>query len=315
MRDYTYATARVTALAQRLLAETEIEHALQNGYGELVSLLEGRGYTVTDGEVGTDVAERKLWELMSELVGDDVLRVLKLPNDYRNIKTAVRSLYLNADGSGMLADNGNIDKAFLYDKLVNGDFSELPRDITECFAAAYEYLKQTDNVSGTDILIDKIMFDKIYRTARGVKEQCLTKYVEYLIDLYNLKTVRRCVERGYDITATERAMSPLGTLNIRELSETTVKGYEGIARYMQGTAYSLGENYVKRSSAAFENWCDGFLLSKLKELAFDRFSLAPILYYLCAKEREIMVVRLLAFGLKNKINGERLGVRVRLQYV
>ena len=101
-KDYTYEVARIRTLELSLLNSAALEQLLAaRTYEEALHLLADRGYgdpdlPLTSGDL-LAAEERKTWDQVMELT-DDVseLKVLKLANDYHNLKAAVKLSYTGA---------------------------------------------------------------------------------------------------------------------------------------------------------------------------------------------------------------------------
>lgn len=309
MRDYTYAAARIKALESGLLSAREIDGIIQSGsYDELVSLLDGRGYIVENGIADIARAEREMWDLICELADKDVVRVLRTPQDYFNIKVAVRCAFRNIEGEQMLARNGNEDADVLYDVIASGDFDMLGGAIRECVETAYDYLFRTGDGAGTDIIIDKAMLERMWHGAVATRDKYLIRYIEILTDLYNIKAILRCLVRNADSETVTRAIIPLGTLKVRRMG--TVIDTDGLRTELAATPYSRLCDVLDKTEIEFEKRCEEFILSQLLCFDEDIFSLAPILYYLKAKEREFKLVRILTFGIRNNLSESLMRARV-----
>ena len=113
----------------------------------------------------------------------------------------------------------------------------------------------------------------------------------------------------------ENALFDGGTLDFSELSREAAAGIDAVYEYVETTVYADGIEYMKKSPAAFEKWCDDRIMGLMNEVKYESFSSAPLLAYYYAKRTELNTVRLILFAKQNMLDDNMIRERVREVYV
>ena len=319
MKEYTYSVARVRAREATLLTRQDIDQLLGiDGYEAALRLIRDRGYRSredADAEEITAAARRELWDFVAELAGEDVLRILRLPIDYHNIKASVKAVFTGIDASDLLMENGTAGAELIYDCVKRREYGELEPHIAQVCEEALSLLLRTQDGQACDIYVDKAMLAAMDEAAGESGDSFIRGYADLYIDTANLKAAYRCAvaERGYAFI--ENAVYAGGTLNARELISAASLGLEALYEHLAATRYAGCVEAMKAGAAPFEKWCNDERMRFMDAARWDSFTAAPILAYFHAKETEIAAVRLILSGKRNQLEDNRIRERVPRTYV
>ncbi|MGN1116557.1 MAG: V-type ATPase subunit, partial [Candidatus Ornithomonoglobus sp.] len=260
-------------------------------------------------------SEEELWQLLGGLADAEIIRVLRLPADYHNIKAAVKSVFSDTAAGELLFDNGTVDKNVIYEAVRTRDYDALDTELADTAETAMKLLLHTQDGQLCDLLIDKAQLAAVERAAKQTDDSFITRYAALTADLANLRTALRCALTDRSRSFIENALYDGGSLNYNLLASAAEGGTEKLFEYVSGTAYSDGAQYMKRGAAVFEKWCDDRVMELMDTAKYDSFSAAPVIAYAYAKETEQKAVRLILSAKKSGFDNNIIRERVRRLYV
>lgn len=317
MKEYTYSVARVRARESALLTGQDIETLMASeDYAAAIRVLRDKGYTAeeTDNSL-TDAAEQSMWEFLSEIADDEILRVLRMPVDYHNLKASVKSVFSDRDGRDLLKIGGNTDGEVIYEGVKNRDYNEFAQRLAAAADEAVTLLLRTQDGQLCDIVIDKAMIDAMCAAARESGDEFLIKYTQMQADFINLRTAFRCARTEKGESFIDHALYRGGSLDIDSMIKAASGGTDSFLDYIENTRYSDFAETIRTSAASFERMCDDKLTELMRTAKYDCFSAAPIIAYVHAKKTELKAVRLILSAKRNRLNDELIRERVRRLYV
>jgi V/A-type H+-transporting ATPase subunit C len=290
--------------------------------GRVYALLGDRGWNtagLTALDAGKLLAEQeyRAWEFVENLLGSLAhINVLRIPNDYHNLKAAIKLVYSNAepDSEGYFL-KGSIDISLITTAAVNNDFSMLPQDMAKAGKEAYIALAQTRNGQVCDMIIDKATLVAIDIAGRETKCGLLREYATLTIDSANIKAAARCRAMGKPREFAERAIAPAGALDAQRLITSATTSFDALYAYLYGTRYSGAVNELKNSIAAFERWCDNMVIHMIRPQRNNFYSIEPVVAYLLACIIEIRTVKFILSAKINNLDMNVITERLRDAYV
>lgn len=307
MKDYTYSVARIRAKEASLLSKQDIEQLISAAdYAEAIRLLRDKNGIASEDE---------LWQLLRELADAQTIRILQIPADYHNIKAAVKSVFSDTDAAELLIDNGTEDKNLIYEAVRTREYNMQDTELAAAAEAAMKLLLQTQDGQLCDLLIDKAQLAAAERAAKETGDSFIIQYAAITADLANLRAALRCSLTDRSRSFTENAIYDGGTLNYSSLVSAAEGGQERLLEYMRDTAYSDGEQYVKKGASEFEKWCDDRIMTFMDTAKYDSFSAAPIIAYAYAKTSEIKTIKFILSAKKSGFDNDTIRERVRRLYV
>ena len=317
---YTYAVARIRALETSLLSDKMIDQLLACPDAErCVRFLYERGWG--DGE-GDDIdqllkyEEQKAWQVIEDVAPDpELFKSFRIAKLYHNLKAAIKIVCTGADPDYVFYENTMITGDEFIDILTNKAFYKLPYNMPEAAIDAYNTLLTTRDGQLCDIIMDKAALETIYQLGKESSLELMRNYSEAMVAIANIRIAVRAYQTGKTLEFMKRSMAHCDSLNIDTLAKAAVRGVDEVKRYLVGTAYAGATTALEDSPAAFEVWCDNYLIEIIQTEKYKSFSAGPILAYLLARENEIKTVRIILTGKQNGFDDEIIRERVRVMYV
>ena len=316
MKEYTYSVARVRAKETSLMTKQDIEQLISaDSYDAALRFARDRGYRADYDSDITAGAQRDLWEFIEEIADKEIIRILRLPTDYHNIKASVKAVFSGIDGEDLLLDGGTADKNEIYKCVKAREYKELDKRLAEVCEEAVMILNQTQDGQLCDIYIDKAMLAAIGDAADKSGDAFMKKYADMLADTSNLKAAYRCALSGKALPFIENAVYDGGTLNTSALKKAAAGGLDALFEFAAATEYAMCAESMKVSAASFEKRCADEITHFMERARYESFSSAPIIAYFYVKKAEIEAVRLILYAKRSRLGDELIRERVRDTYV
>ncbi len=324
--DYVYAVTRVHINEQNLLSQADLEQLISApSANDAFRLLADKGWggpEVPQNSADALVAAEtdKTWGLIEELCGGvEQFDVLRLANDFHNLKAAIKLAYsasLGEEDGRYYLRGGTVELDKIKAAAASHDFGALPPDMAAAGKAAYEALAHTGNGQECDMAVDRACLLAIAKAGKAAKSQLLEKYAMLVVDSANIKAAVRCCLMGKSREFIERAVAPAGSLDTRALMDAAVSGSpDAIYALLEHTAYSGAVEALKTSMPAFERWCDNQMMALIRPQRTNYFSIEPLAAYILGRENEIRMVRLILSAKLNHLGDDALRERLRDTYV
>lgn len=319
MKEYTYSVARVRAREASLLTRLDIDQLLTaDSYESALRTVRDRGYRAQDSADAEEIASaarQDMWDFLAELADVAVLRVLRLPIDYHNVKASVKSVFSRTDGSDLLLSGGTVDPERIYDCVKRREYNDLDPRIAEVCEEALSLLLRTQDGQVCDMYIDNAMLAAIEETASRTGDAFIQRYADLLADTANLKTAFRCARTERNFSFIENAIYDGGTLNASSLIPAAASGLEALCGYIASTSYGGAADAMRAGASALEKWCGDEIMRFMDEARLESFTAAPIIAYYYAKTTEINAVRLILLGKRSQLSDSLIRERVPRTYV
>ena len=178
-------------------------------------------------------------------------------------------------------------------------FEELPEFMQKPAKEAYDVLTSTSNGQLADAIIDKATLEEIERLGKKSGCKVLKALSERMVATACIKTALRCANTNKTESFMERSIPECDSISKKELIAAALEGAEE----------------WKKSTSAFEKWCDDILMECVGDGKFTPFGLDPIVAYYIAKDAEIKTVRIILSAKINNLPAELIRERVRALYV
>lgn len=319
-QDFTYAVSRIRMKETKLLTRKDIDRLIaQQDYPSVITALAEFGYncekTKDSSDILTDELE-KLWSLMAELVEDmSVFDVFRIQNDYHNLKVSVKAVYSDKTVSSMLISGGTIEGEIIYQCVKNRDYKVLPEILAQTAQKALNIILKTGDGQLCDTVIDKASLDALADIRGNSLYEVLKDYAELYIASANIKIAVRGSKLNKDLEFFRQALAECLTLNKELLAKSSAKGFDEVCAYLSKTKYKDAVDYMKKSMASFEKWCDDLLIKDMKKQKSDPFTIGPLVAYIIAKQNEIKAIRLILIAKLNRLDDSKINERIREMYV
>ena len=319
-QDFTYAVSRIRMKETKLLTRKDIDRLIaQQDYPSVITALAEFGYNCEKTKDSSDIlAEEleKLWSLMAELVEDmSVFDVFRIQNDYHNLKVSVKAVYSDKTVSSMLISGGTIEGEIIYQCVKNRDYKVLPEILAQTAQKALNIILKTGDGQLCDTVIDKASLDALVDIRSNSLYEVLKDYAELYIASANIKIAVRGSKLNKNLEFFRQALAECLTLNKELLAKSAAKGFDEVCAYLSKTKYKDAVDYMKKSMASFEKWCEDLLIKDMKKQKSDPFTIGPLVAYIIAKQNEIKAIRLILIAKLNRLDDSKINERIREMYV
>lgn len=317
--SYAYAVARIRSKELSLMSEQDIAQLMAcRSYQECLDLLAGKGWDVSLQNAEEMLASErdKTWHLIAELVEDlSVFNVFLIPNDYHNLKAAIKQISAEVVTPQIFIEQGTVPHERIIQAVKENDFSLLPEQMRPAAKEAYEMMLHTNDGQLSDIIVDKATLEAMVLAGKASKNELIDKYAELMVASIDIKIAVRCQKMGKDQFFINRALAHCDSIDTGQLGTAAAQGINEIYNYLERTDYAAAITAIKKSTSAFEQWCDNLIIATIRPQKYNPFTIAPLVAYILAREYEIKSVRIILSGKLNNLSDESVQERVRATYV
>ena len=240
---------------------------------------------------------------------------------YNNIKLMLKAKLLNVDLGDILFNIEDFDNEFIYTAIKTENYSSLPDEIGDLVKKVLKDFEENKDPQRIDILIDKIMFGELLKESKNINSDFLTKYIQILIDVFNVKTLFRIKKLNLNRALFDDVIVAGGNIALSNLKMIFSEPKENILnRFSMTNMYKYIkeglENYVNSDDLnILDKELDDYLMEYLKNAKIITTGLAPIIGYINAKENEIKNIRIVLVGKINNVDSDSIKRRLRKNYV
>ena len=328
---YLYSVTRIRALETKLLDKAKIERMIEaRNADEIVKLLSETEYGssisemkgIEDYETVLSKELSKTYELLREISPvPELTNLFSLRYDIQNLKTLLKSSYLDEENDELLSSIGTISIQHLKKMVKEKDFSDLDPIIRECADEVVEEFTANPDPQLVDVTLDKCLYNLMYKTASDNKSSFLMDYISTQIDLINIKSLIRVKAMGYGREFLKKVILANGKLDYAFFNDIFDESLETLIERLAfkdyGKVVEEGiSNYIKtKSLTKFEKLSDNFIFELAKKGKYVAFGIEPLVGYLMAKENETKIIRMIMVGKINEIPNELIRERLRDVYV
>ena len=318
--NYVYAVARIRSAELKLLNKNAFEELLSApSANALFAALKERGWGKDEDSTPDEMlsTERKrLWDFIEEIVPDmSVFDVFNAPNDYHNLKAAIKESVMEYDYPGIYIEEAKISPALMAQAVKERNFGMLPDEFSEVAHNALDTYLRTKDGQLCDCMVDRACLEAVLKAGKASGDAFLKEYAELTAASVNIKIAVRSALTGKDREFLSGALCECETLDKNALINAALQGTDQIASYLMTTDYQDAVPCLKKSMAAFENYRDDLITRRTKDQQRESFGLGPIAAYILARENEIKSVRIIFSGKENGFPDGMIRERVRETYV
>ncbi|MCI8359742.1 MAG: V-type ATPase subunit [Clostridiales bacterium] len=308
---YTYAVSRIRSKELTLLDGAFYERLITSpSVEDCHRQLEERGWGSLSEE------REKTWQLLQELVGDaDDWNVFLLPQDYHNLKAAVKQVCTQSGGESVYLPAGRVDPDLIRDAVQRQEFSLLPEPMREPAQRAYEALLHTRDGQLCDTLVDRAALDAILQAGNASQSAFIQQYAEWTVATADIKIALRAYHTHKPDSFYEEALAPCQSLDTTRLAEAARRGIDALAEYLALTDYAEAVDAIRQSVAAFDRWCARRMAELVAAQRHNPFTIAPLAAYWLAREQELQIVRMILSGKAHAMPQDAIREKVRELYV
>lgn len=326
-KDYIFLSTRVKAMERTLLTREQIEQMLDAQTDEdAVKVLAECGYPEMN-EVTASELDRVLREQQKKTMADlgssapdkNVIDAFRLRWDYHNAKVLVKSEALESDPEPLLMDGGRYEPQRLAEAYRREDLLFCSDRFRHAIERAREILGATGDPQQSDFVLDRAYFEELAALAKASESPFLEGYAALCIDVANLRSAVRTSRMNRSADFLNQVLVPGGTVS--ERSVAAARGEE-LGELFRTTrlAQAAAEGAAKSAPGSgaltdFERLCDDAVMGYLSDERRVPFGVEPIIGYLCARETETMIIRIVMTGRFAGLDRETIRQRLRRTYV
>lgn len=319
--DYTFAVARVRAMEVSLFSKSTIDQLMGcKTYEACMNFLQERGWGDGIGNNDLDqilAAEKeKVWTTVEELkVPMEVFDVLSIPNEFQNLKVALKEAYLKVQHDDFYLEGTKYSREELREMVQKKEFDSLPADMAEAATESFEVLLRTGDGQLCDMILDRGALTSIRKAAEKSGEEVIQEYARIIVATADMKVAYRCIMTGKSRDFMIRALAPCEGLDVVRMAERASEGLDAFCDYLKNNGYGEAADSLMQGASAFERWCDNYLIEMMQPQKYNAFSVGPVVAYVLARENEIKTVGIIVTGKANGLSEESIKERIREMYV
>ncbi len=308
--DYAYATGRIRGLETYLLKEADFSRLKEvERVGESLEILSKifpyseslmRVKKEEDFEIGLEEETRRTYlDLRSFCPEPDLVDLFCLRYDFHNLKVLLKThLHPGPSSENLLSSAGTQNVGTLKKAIFKKDFFDLSLDFKNLLKKIFPLVEDNPRPQFIDSLLDKELFQWIFRGLGEFKDHFLTELRRSLIDSFNIKTFLRIKfwgekeEEFYEEVLLEGggiANSKFLKLSPQPVEALIDKLDNG--NYKEAAREALGEWEEKKSLFTLDHFFEEYLLNWTKNGFYITFGREPLINYIFLKEREIRILR------------------------
>ena len=320
-QEYTYAVARIRCREPRLLTDSDLNGLLSaKDVDGVLRLLRDKGWGDSSSDGGHEALlkaeEDKLWGFIGEIVPDrSTFDFLLVPNDYHNLKVAVKAITRDLDTADLFADNGTVAADTIYNALRLRDYSSLPESLADTAREAMTVLLETSDGQLCDIIVDKACMEHVYKLGKENGDELIRLYCELFVACADIKLAVRSARTGMSRDFIVRSLAECDSLDVKRLADAASLGYDDVISYLGETRYKGAVEAIGRSMSAFEKWCDDQLTQAMQPQKWEPFSIGPVVAYIIARQNELKAVRMILAAKITGLPEDIIKERLRMMYV
>ena len=318
--DFTYAVARVRYRETKLLTDTDLTAVFESKDVEsALRLLKDKGWG--EGMVSDDIdaflksEEERTWDFVHEIVEDDAFDFFLVPNDFHNLKVAIKAITRDESAEGIMINESLFDADELFDAVEKREYDRLPEYLQAPAQEAMQVLLQTSDGQLCDIIIDKACLETVYQMGMQNSDETIKLYAELYVASADIKIAVRACKTGKSLEFIRRALADCATLDTERLAVSASLSYDDLIAYLSDSEYAAAVPMIQKSLSAFEKWCDDYLIEKLQPMKWEPFTIGPVFAYIIARKNEIKAVRMILSGKVNGLSEQTIRERLRMMYV
>ena len=333
--EYTYASARIRALENRMVGRERIDALAEaRNADEVMDRLAEYGLTlpdvegIPDGEAQGVARERMLLSVLREAYDEvessvpdpAVFRYFRYPYDCNNLKAAIKCAIRGIDTGDMLFDFGTVPADMVEGLLREGKLDAFPTAMAAAVSVAREAYDKTGDPRRIDTVLDAACYEDMLTAASAAGEITLTGWLRTRIDLTNILITLRILRMGMGDVGKgflKESLLSGGALDPHQLTEAADEGEEGLWAALKPTPYEKlcrveGE---PRALSALEKVADDLYMEMVRRDTRIPFGAPIAAGYLVGWEFAIKNIRIILAAKDAGLGTDVIRERIRLSYV
>ncbi len=331
MASKTFANTVATAKSVSLLNQDKLSRLLDCETGsDGLKILAELSYgdmsieNPYDFEILIDGEMKKHFEFISETSPDkNATDCFVLALDYHNLKCAFKAKYGKIkDYSDITYSFASLDKETMLEWVLADEYKSFSAAMQKtCEEIDSAHIAGTLTPAKIDYICDKQMYFEIFAKLKKVSSELLKKYFKAKIDLINIQTMLRAKMHEIDSYELNHMLFEGGSIAVLKLIEQYELALDAFMAEYTYTSYAdiikilVHELSESSSQVEFEKARDEYLVNIFKARKFTAVDADLFYAYAIAKMFEFDNVRLIMVGLNNKLDKNKIKVRLKELYV
>lgn len=296
--DYAYAVGRVRANEYTIPNEA-LFAALRSApsYAAAAQLLRGIGWSLPAERAGLlpylEQMELDCWQLQESCAPNaELLSALILPNDFFNLKAALKAVFSGLEPLDYLKKAAPTEPALVARCVKNKRLEELPAHLIPAAKQAYDALTRLGSGQQAELAIDREAIRELLRRARESGISALRLWAEHYAAAASVKTALRCARAGKEHDFIAAALADCPGLAAGKLAQAALEGKKSVAALLRSAGYTALAPAVEGGKPSALDDCLEELPASLTEGAKSvAFGPEPLLAFYLLKLQAIKRVR------------------------
>ena len=340
--EYTYASARIRAMENRLVGRERVDVLVDlkssedvmvklSEYGVL-SAAEGEGSAPASGETLGYKREEMLTSLLCAACNEvyeavpepEFFAWFRYPYDCNNIKTVINCHIRGIDPMDMLFDFGTVSAEETVRLLTEGKCDAFPTAMAAAIGEAKEAYAKTNDPQQIDAILDKACYADMLTSAKASGNETILGWITTKIDLVNIMMCLRILRMKRGETGKifmDTCLLEGGDLPLAFFDAAYEGGEEMFWSGLSSSQYSKYNRFVSavertdKSLSAIERCADNHWMLIVREGARVPFGAEVAGGYLVACEVAVKNIRIILAAKDAKLSSDVLRERIRDSYV
>lgn len=331
MSKYLDIIPKIRVYEKNLLDKSKIDRMIDlNSSDDVFKFLSETvyGFNISDNinennyERSLSLELNKLYKDIGSMCKDsDFIEICTIKYKYNNLKILLKSKFLGINSNDMLFDIYTLDNDRLCNAINNDVLRDLDSSLYSVVKDLINKIKDNPDYKQIDFILDRTMFANLKNKACAMNDDFIIKYVNILIDVFNLKSIFRMRKLGLDKKIFDNVIGIVGTIPLNKLQSIFLDSKENILiKFSNIDIYKYIKSGLERFIShneidILELELDNYVMKFLKNGKIITSGLAPIVGYINAKESELRNIRFIIISKLNNIPPDFIKRRLIANYV
>lgn len=234
--DFAFASGAIRAMENSLLPHSVFAALAQARGEELRRQLLDRGFggfeTTMDPDLALKDRMQEVYDDLAAYLPDrGVLDFCLLPNDFHNLKAALKGLLLGGERQDLYLRPCTFDPALLWDLVSRRAWGELPETLRDAAREGYEILTQTGNGQQFDLALDRSCLENMQQAAAKAG-RFAASYAEQFALYADLRVALRLARQAPGEALVRSALAAVPGLDLPALQDAVAEGEDAVAAFI-----------------------------------------------------------------------------------
>ncbi len=333
--EYTYASARIRALENRMVGRERIDLLVEaRSADEALDRLAEYGLSLpdTEGASAKDATgaarEAMLLSALKAAYGEAetstpdpaAFRYFRYPYDCNNIKAAIKCAIRGISAEDLLFDFGTVPADEVEGLLREGKYTDFPPKMAAAIPTAREAYDKTGDPRRIDTVLDRACYEDMLDAAFATGEDVLQSWLAIRVDLTNILITIRILRMGMGEIGggfLTESLLPGGRLNADFFARAYAAGEDALWEGLHRTPYERLSRVEgdPRPLSALERAADDLYMAQVRKDAKTPFGAPVVAGYLVGWETAVKNIRIILAAKDAGLAPAVIRERIRLSYV